>query len=132
MLDPQSGLLEVGIARNRRPVTHFTNGLSIVIIPHPTPSTTKLLGYIGFTSSVRPLSVRPSVRPSLRPSVPHPVSALYRLQFWLDPFHIYTSYQATSEGVSRVKFLVKSQDLNFWHFFKFVTLICLVLTWDQI
>ena len=31
MLDPQSGLLEVGIARKWRPVTHFTNGLSIAI-----------------------------------------------------------------------------------------------------
>ena len=31
MLDTQSGLLEVGIARHWRPVTHFTNGLSIVI-----------------------------------------------------------------------------------------------------
>ena len=31
------------------------------------------------------------------------------LQFWLDSFHVYTmsSYQATSEGVSRVKFLAK-------------------------
>ena len=58
-------------------------------------------GYIGF-----------------RPSVPHPVSALQRLQFWLDPFHIYTFYQATSEGVSRVKFLAKFQNLNFWQFFK--------------
>ena len=48
---------------------------------------------------------------SLRPSVPHPVSALYLLQFWLDPFHIYASYQATSEGVSRAKFLAKFQNL---------------------
>ena len=47
-----------------------------------------------------------SLRPSIRPSVPHPVSALQHLQFCLDPFHIYT-YQATSEGVSCVKFLAK-------------------------
>ena len=66
-------------------------------------------GYIGFT---------PSVRPSLRPSVPHPVSALQRLQFWLDPFHIYTSYHATSEGVSCVMFLAKLPNLHFWQFFK--------------
>ena len=64
-------------------------------------------GYIGFTPSVR-LSVRPSVRPS----VPRP-SRIPRLQFWLDPFHIYASYKATSEGVSRAKFLAK-----FWQFFK--------------
>ena len=38
-----------------------------------------------------------SLRPSICPSV----------QFWLDPFHIHTSYQATSESVSRVKFLAK-------------------------
>ena len=50
-------------------------------------------------------------------------SALLRLQFWLDPFHIYTSYQATSEVVSHVKLLGNFQNLNFWHlFFKFVTL----------
>ena len=82
-----------------------------------TPRTTKLLGgYIGFTRSVR-LSVRPSVpRPShIRPAT---VSALYLLQFWLDPFHIYTSYKATSEGVSRGKFLAKCQNLKFWQFFK--------------
>ena len=66
-------------------------------------------GYTGFT-----LSVCPSVRPT---------STLYRLQFWLDPFHIYSSYQATSDGVSRKKFLEK---INIWifgnFFFKFVTL----------
>ena len=65
------------------------------------------------------LSVRPSVCHTVRPSVPHPVSALLRLQFWLDPFHIYTSYQ---EGVSLVKFIAKLQNLNFVNFFKFVTL----------
>ena len=36
---------------------------------------------------------------SPKTSVPHPMSALSRLQFWLGPFHIYTSYQATSKGV---------------------------------
>ena len=52
------------------------------------------------------------------PSVLHPVSALWRLQFWLDPFHIYTSYQATSEGMSCVNFLAKFKNVNFWQFFK--------------
>ena len=52
-----------------------------------------------------------------RPSVPHPMSALWRLHFWLDPFNIYTSYQATSKGVSHIKFLAKFQDLNFWQLF---------------
>ena len=45
-------------------------------------------------------------------------------KFWLDPFHICTSYQATSEGVSRVKFFWKFKNLNFWQFLK----ICLTLT----
>ena len=56
--------------------------------------------------------IRPSVCPSVCPSVPHPVSALKRLRFWLDPFHIYTSYQATSEGVLDLNLLAK------FHFFK--------------
>ena len=66
-------------------------------------------GYIGFT---------PSICLSVRPSVPHPVSALERLQFWLDPFHIYTSHEATSYGVSLVKFLAKFQKFEFLQFFK--------------
>ena len=41
---------------------------------------------------------------SLRPSIPRPLCSPY---IWLDPFHIYTSCQATSEGVSHVKFLAK-------------------------
>ena len=69
----------------------------------------KLLGgYIGFT---------PSVRPSVHPSVPHPVSAPWCIHFWLDPFHIYTSYQATSEGVSCLQFLAKLKNLNFGQIF---------------
>ena len=64
--------------------------------------TKKLLGGIFVCPSVR-LSVPSSVRPSFQ----HSVSALYCLQFWLDPFHILTSYQATSEGVSHVKFRSK-------------------------
>ena len=48
--------------------------------------------------------------------------------FFADPFHIYMSYQATSKGVSCLKFLAKFQNLNFWHSF----LICnfdFVLFW---
>ena len=37
------------------------------------------------------------------------VSALYLPQYSPDPFYIYTSYQATTEGVSRVKFFFKIQ-----------------------
>ena len=56
------------------------------------------------------------------------MSALYRLQFWLDSFHIYTSYQATSEGVSHVKLLAKFLSFNFFNFFKFFN-FDLVLFW---
>ena len=83
------------------------------------PPQAKLLGVYWFHS----------VRPSVRPSVPHPVSALQRLQFWLDLFDIYTAYQATLEGVSRVKFLAKFQ--YFWQFFEICNFdFCLVFTWD--
>ena len=66
------------------------------------------------------------IKYAIQTFVPHPVSALQQLQFWLDPFHIHTSYQATSEGMSCVKFLAKFLNLNFWQFFK----ICdFVLFW---
>ena len=83
-------------------------------------------GYTGFT-----LSVCPSVRPSVRPSVDRIVSALYLPKHYTDLFHIYTSYQPTSEGVSRVKFIEKLQILVFWHFLKFVslTLSCFHVMW---
>ena len=58
--------------------------------------------------------VRPSVRPPVRPSVDRIMSALYLLQYSPDPFHIHTSYQATSEGVSCVIFFSKLKDLKFW------------------
>ena len=41
-------------------------------------------------------------------SAPHPMSSLLRLQFGLDPFHIYTSHQ--------LKFLTKFQNFNFCKF----------------
>ena len=58
-----------------------------------------------------------SLCPSVRPSIPHLVSAPQHLQFWLNPFHIFTNYQSTSEGVSHIKFLAKFQNLNSWQFF---------------
>ena len=59
------------------------------------PRTTKLLGGIL-------VSLRPTVRLSVRPSrIPCPLCSTYSL-VW---FHIYTSYQSTSERVSRVTFL---------------------------
>ena len=55
-------------------------------------------------------SVRPSIRPASRV---HSVAPTVLV----DPLHIYTSYQVTSKGVLRVKFLAK-----FW--------LCLLFTWD--
>ena len=54
---------------------------------------------------VSPCSIaRPSVRASICPSVDRIVFVLYLQQYSTDPFHIYTSYQAALEGVSRVEF----------------------------
>ena len=58
---------------------------------------------------------------TVRPSVDRIVSTLYLLQYLPDPFHIYTSYQATSEGVSRVEFFFQNSK-SFDKFLKFVTL----------
>ena len=44
---------------------------------------------------------------SVCPFVDRIVYALYLQQYSSDPFHICTSYQATSEGVSRVQFFSK-------------------------
>ena len=76
---------------------------AVLIIP---PASTKLIGgYTGITLSVCP-------------SVDRIVSALYLQQYSLDPFHICTSYQATSEGVSRVMPVSKFKNLKFWRIFK--------------
>ena len=73
------------------------------IIP---PASTKLKGgYTGITLSVCP-------------SVDRIVSALYLQQYSSDPFHICTSYQATSEGVSLVMPISKFKNLKFWRIFK--------------
>ena len=59
-------------------------------------------------------SVRLSVCLSVCPSVDRIVSALYLQQYSLDPFHVCTSYQATSEGVSLVMPVSKFKNLKFW------------------
>ena len=58
------------------------------------------------------------VRPSVCPSVDRILSALYLQQYLPDPFHMCTSYQATSEGVSLVKFVSKFKNLKFWQILK--------------
>ena len=60
--------------------------------------------------------------PSVCSSVDTTVSALYLQQYLSDPFYICSSYQVTSEGVSRVNFVSKLKVRNFGKFFKFVTL----------
>ena len=67
------------------------------------PHRTKLLGGGVYLFH----SVRLSVRPTSR------VRSVAPIQFLLDPFHIYTTYRATSEGVFHVKFVAKFQNLNF-------------------
>ena len=57
------------------------------------------------------------VRLSVCPSVDRIVFALYLQQCSSDPFHICTSYQATSEGVSRVMHVSKFNNLKFWRIF---------------
>ena len=78
------------------------------------PKHNKVVGeYIRFTPCVR-LS-----------RIPCPLCSAYS-SGWIH--FIFIHYQATSEGVSRVKFLAKFQNWNFWHFF----LICsfdFVLFW---
>ena len=68
------------------------------------PRTTKLFGgiLVSLTPSVHPASPVRSVTPTVLVG-----SILY-----------YTSIQATSEGVSHVKFLAQFQNLNFWQFLK--------------
>ena len=66
---------------------------------------------ISLCPSVFP-SVSLSFCPSFHPSVDKIVSALYLQQYSPDTFHIYTSYQETSEGVLHVKLFFKIQ--NFW------------------
>ena len=80
-------------------------GTSIFI----SPASTKLKG-----------GILVSLCPSVCPSVDRIVSAVYLQQYSSDPFHNCTSYQATSEGVSRVKFV--SKFTNFGKFFKLVSL----------
>ena len=66
-------------------------------------------GYTGFT-----LSLRPSVHLWTESCL----LCMYPQQFLLDPFHIYTSYQATSKGVWHVKLFAKFQNVNFWQIFE--------------
>ena len=97
------GGLEMGQIQGFQTLTE--NVFIQFIIP---PASTKLKGgYTGFTLSVCP-------------SVDRIVSALYLQQYSVDPFHICTSYQATSEGVSRVMPVSKFK-FKFGEFFKFVT-----------
>ena len=69
-------------------ITNFWSYIVVWIIVIIPPASTKLKGgYTGITLSVCP-------------SVDRMVSALYLQEYSSDPFHICTSYQATSESVT--------------------------------
>ena len=57
--------------------------------------------------------IKCAIQMSVCPSVDKIVSALYLQQYLSDAFHICTSYQAISEGVSGVKFVSKLKIRNF-------------------
>ena len=86
--------------------------ISVVI---PLASTKLKGGYTGITLSVCP-------------SVDRIVSALYLQQYSSDPFHICTSYQATSEGVWRVMPVSKFKNLKFWWIFE-ICIFAFVFFW---
>ena len=73
------------------------------------------------------VSLRPSVRLTVRLSVRllTIVPTLYLPQYWSDPFHICTSYQATS-GVSRVRVIAKF--FKIWIFCKCLEFVTLTLS----
>ena len=97
--------LQVGLLLQYVALFQSWNYLSIK--NHYTPASMKLKGgYTGFTS----------VCPSFCPSVDRIVFALYLQQYSSDPFHICTSYQATSVCVSRVMFLAATKQLYKWYF----------------
>ena len=88
--------------------------IKLINIP---PASTKLIGgYTGITLSVCP-------------SVDRIVSALYLQQYSSDPFHICTSYQATSEGVSRVMPVSKFKNSKFWRIFLKICNFDFVIFW---
>ena len=82
------------------------------------------MGYTGYTLSINL---------SFRLTIPPFVSSLYLQQYLLDPFHIYTFYQATLEGMSHVICLQISEILSFGKFFKFLplTLSCFDMGYDM-
>ena len=126
------GLCVAGLATLLRKITAFQNVFwcKIIIIscnsfPNYTPAQQSCRGVYWFHS------VCPSVRPSY---ILCPLCSAY--SSWLDPFHIYTSYQATSEGVSHVKFLAKFQifgnflkSCNFDFVFFWLGIWCESLVW---
>ena len=46
------------------------------------------------------------------------VSALLRLQFWMDSFYIWHKWSLSLEGVSGATFFSESGNLNFWQIFE--------------
>ena len=98
---------------SKSPSTCFTICGTKVVLYYTSASTK----YSGFTLSICP-------------SVDRSMSALYRQQYLSDPFHICTSYQTTSEGVSGVMFVSKFEILA--NSLNLLLWLCLLLTWDPI
>ena len=84
-------------------ITLFCCGCFLFLYP---PLQSKLKGGMLFSPC-------PSVSLSMCPSVHRTVSALYLQQYSSDPVPICTSYQATSEGASPVKFVSTFEDFKF-------------------
>ena len=87
--------------------------IPIIIPPH-----NEVVGGGGIILVSLHPSVRLSIHLSVRQSV-HPASSVRSVapEGLVGQFHIYTSYQASSEGVSCLKFIVKFDNFNFGHFF---------------
>ena len=103
--------------------------------PHfiiPLASTKLKGGYTGFTLSVCPSACL---------SVDRIMSALYLQQYSSDPFHIWTSDQATSEGVLRAMFVSKFWQILeicnfdfvfFWLGIQYDSMVWVIIRWQGV
>ena len=104
---PLIGILGIASVRQMRPCL-YSNWHSIII---PTASTKLKAVYTGFTLSVCP-------------SVDKIVSALYLQLYSSDPFHVSTSYLATSECDSLVTFVLKFRNFKIWQILQICNFDC--------
>ena len=88
----------------------------LIIPPH-----NEVVGEVYWFHSIH-LSVRPSVPPASLVHAVVPTVLIWSISI--------TSYQATSEAVSRTKSLAKFLSLNLWQSFKICNFDFVFLTWD--